>query len=159
MATLTLANGTVYEIDEIRPAAEFFKGDMRDAIHIQFIPSITTYEEICNLMNTPEVFEHLVFTYQEPADPDTTTSYDYYGYTIPVGIVTHTANHSGEQISILKLATLSETEAKQNGLENDNIDVQMALIELGDLLAAMEERIGLLEETVAALSTTSDEEG
>lgn len=135
--TIKFANGAVYEPINVIRYTEFIRGEDRICLDVVFDGDSYTYEELEQVYNDASNFKTIVIT-------DSTTDeegniqqseFTYSDFDIPVSI---SKMKSNDYTTItLKVSQKTVTEVQQDQLIQDNLDTQMAVLELAARVSEM----------------------
>lgn len=154
MGTVTFNNGDTLQIMDCFPGSEFYNGSNREILMLHFNSIDVPYETIRNIHNDEFALSTIYYSFEIDGS---VTSTEYINYTIPAGITTFSNEGDDADLIILKVARRTETELIQQELQNTNVDIQMALVELGNMSAELANQIAELAMIVNATTATEEE--
>lgn len=152
--TVSFANGETFEIISAVQGREYISGSERDFLEITFNADTVGYDTVKSLYINPDNFETVQYT--EPIG-DGISTIDYSGYTTPVNIISK--NENNVFTITLKIARKTDAELVNEELTKKNKEIQLALVELGNSYAELEERLNKLEGIDGASNDSATEEG
>lgn len=141
MATITFSDGTSMEVLNCISGQEYMLGSERDFLNIIFDGDTTEYADVKALYENTSIFSYIQYTVHHTDDSMATI--DYANYNIPVNIISESKN--GIFTITLKMAKKTLAEEAEEKLTIENEEIQMALIELAQNYAELEERLKALE--------------
>lgn len=151
MSMVSFSDGSSMNVIGIWFGREYIFGSERDFVEIIFDGNSTEYADVKALYDRPEIFDTIQYTKNE--DDGTTVSVDYSDYIVPVNIVSQTKEDNLFTIS-LRYARKTTTEKSEEKLAQENEVIQMALVELAQSYAELEERLKMLESENSTETTT-----
>lgn len=151
---VTFSDGTSIEIIRFNHGFDYIRNSEREFIEIIVNADVVPYELIRTINNN--ISNNSCVQHTTTLEDGSMTTIDYDNFIIPAGIITESSNTLN--IVTLKLAKHTVTEEIQTSLKNANNDVQMALVELAQNYAELEERLRNLELNNSESTTTETEE-
>lgn len=147
--TLTFANGDAIPVLMVVPGVEYFSGSERPFLSIHINGDLVPYDTVRQLSSDTEAIRSLIFT--EQIDEESVVTTEYNDYIIPINIISY-ANEISNEIE-MRIARRTESEVIQAELNSANEEIQMALVELGNAYAELEERYNQLLNSTETINT------
>lgn len=132
--TITFKNGTTLPVIAVYSQKELIQGAYRECFEIRFPTEAVTYDTLTALATSQNLSE-LILTEMDNETDSETAKYTYYNFTLVTGIGQKTTPEDGTRYLYLSIAQKSDAEFAIEQLQQDNEDVQMALMELADIIA------------------------
>lgn len=143
MAIVTFNDDTSIEVLHCISGREYMLGSEREFLDLVFDGENTEYNDIKELYKNKDILSQIRYT--ETFEDGSVTTIDYTDYNIPVNIICESRNNSF--VITLKIAKKTLAEEREEELTSKNKEIQLALIELAQSYADLEERLNALEKT------------
>lgn len=135
--TITFKNGTVLPVLAVFGSKDLIQGTYRECFEIRFPSEAVTYGELTALAVPGNLLE-LILTEKDSETNEVTAQYTHKNFTIVTGKGMKTDPEDGTPFYFLSVAQKSDAELAIEQLQQDNEDVQAALVELAGIIAGEE---------------------
>ena len=131
--TITFKNGTTLSVIAVYSQKELIQGAYRECFEIRFPTEAVTYDTLTALAVSENLKE---ITLIETEDDVTNRVSKYFNFSILTGMGMKTSE-DGTQFNFLSVAQKSDAELAIEQLQQDNEDVQAALVEVAGIVAGI----------------------
>lgn len=130
--TITFKNGTTLPVIAVYSQKELIQGAYRECFEIRFPTEAVTYDTLTALAVSENLKE---ITLTETESDVTNRVSKYFNFSILTGMGMKTAPEDGTPYYFLSVTQKSDAELAIEQLQQDNEDVQAALVELAGIVA------------------------
>lgn len=127
-------NGKTFEIANPKRSAENIYGAQRSIMEISVNEKNISEDEVREIFYDKNALS--IITITDISETGEEISYEYMNYSLPIYICSYETE--GVKTITMKIGQLTATELQQEQLITENEDIQMALIELADLIVGGE---------------------
>lgn len=131
---ITFKDGTTLPTIAVYGNKEVVQNAYRETFEIQIPIGSITYDELSALV-TSENLSELILTESDNETNEVTAQFTHSNFTIVTGLGFKTKPEDGSKYLFLSIAQKHDTELAIEQLQQDNEDVQAALMELADIIA------------------------
>lgn len=131
--TITFKYGKTLPTIAVYSQKELIQGAYRECFEIRFPIEATAYDELSALA-TPENLSELILMEMDSETDKIITQFTHSNFAIVTGLGLKTAPEDGSQYYFLSVAQKSDAELALEKLEQDNEDIQAAMMELAEII-------------------------